>query len=110
VFTITDKAAEMAKLFMVEEDKEGWGLRIYKAGESCCGPSFGLDLLKNPEAGDEVVEKDGMKVFIEKNTVESLSGMTMDYMEEGEQAGFVLNGGKAPSCGAGASDCSSCGQ
>jgi iron-sulfur cluster assembly accessory protein len=98
----------MAKQFMVDEGKEGWGLRIYKAGESCCGPSFGLDLLENPEPGDEVIEKNGLKLFVEKDTVESLAEMSMDYVEEGEQAGFILSGGKASSCGSGGSDCSSC--
>jgi iron-sulfur cluster assembly accessory protein len=109
VFRISDKAVEMAKMFMIEESKEGWGLRIYKAGESCCGPSFGLDLLENPEAGDEIVEKNGLRVFIGKDTVESLSEMSMDYMEDEDKAGFVLNGGKTSSCGSGAADCSSCG-
>jgi iron-sulfur cluster assembly accessory protein len=109
VFTITDKAAEMAKMFMIEEGKEGWGLRIFKVGQSCCGPSLGLDLLENPEDGDQIVEKNGLRVFIEKDTVAGLADMSMDYMEEGEKVGFILNGGKAPSCGSGGSDCSSCG-
>jgi iron-sulfur cluster assembly accessory protein len=109
VFTITDKAVEMAKNFMVEEGKEGWGLRIFKAGEGCCGPALGLDIQENPAEGDEVIDNNGLKVFIDKDCGESLSDMQMDYVEDGERAGFILNGGDAPSCGSSGSGCSSCG-
>jgi iron-sulfur cluster assembly accessory protein len=105
VFTITEKAAERAQFFMTQEGKQGWGMRIFQAGQSCCGPSYGIDLNENPVDGDEVVEKDGLKVFLAKDCSDSLADMQLDYYEEGDSVGFVLNGGKEPSCG----DCSSCG-
>lgn len=105
--TITDKAAEKAKAILTSEGKENWGLRIYSAGGGCCGPSYGLDLDEQPATDDEVIEKNGLRVFIDKNTMTSLSGMQLDYQESGEQEGFVLSGGAAPSCGSGG--CSSCG-
>jgi Fe-S cluster assembly iron-binding protein IscA len=55
--TITDKAAEKAKAILADEGKANWGIRIYVAGESCCGPSFGLNSVQMPE--DEIVEKTG---------------------------------------------------
>ncbi|MCL5024715.1 MAG: iron-sulfur cluster assembly accessory protein [Nitrospirae bacterium] len=104
--TISETAARKAKEILVAEGKAGWGLRIYTAGSSCCGSSYGMDIDENPGAGDEVVEKDGLKVFIDKNTLKNLSDMQIDFIEEGEKQGFVLTGGKAPSCESG---CSSCG-
>ena len=109
MFTITDKAAEMAKMFLVEEGKEGWGLRVFQSGESCCGPAFGLDIQENPAEGDEVLDNSGLRVFVDKDCGESLSEMELDYIEDGERAGFILNGGRASACGAGGTDCSSCG-
>lgn len=106
MFNITDKAAEKAKLVLSEEGKDNWGLRIYNAGEGCCGPSFGLDIDENPVAEDEIFEKAGLRVFVDKSCVESLGDMQLDYYDDGERAGFILAGGKVPSCG---SDCSSCG-
>lgn len=103
---ITDKAAEKARAILAAEGKESWGLRIYNAGGGCCGPSYGLDLDEQPATDDEVIEKNGLKVFIDKKTFASLSGMQLDYHESGEQEGFVLSGGAAPSCSSG---CSSCG-
>lgn len=106
MLTITDKAADKAKGILTIEGKEGWGLRIYTAGESCCGPSYGLDIEETPASEDEVIEKDGLKVFLDRQSLEALSGMQLDYYEDAERAGFILTGGAAPSCGSG---CSSCG-
>ncbi len=96
--TISDTAAEKTKEILSAEDKAEWGLRFYTAGTSCCGPSYGIDIVENPIDGDEVIEKNGTKFFIDKDASEKLDGMTIDFVDEGERQGFVLTGGK-PSCG-----------
>ncbi len=96
--TISDTAAEKTKEILSAEDKAEWGLRFYTAGASCCGPSYGIDIVENPIDGDEVIEKNGTKFFIDKEASEKLDGMTIDFVDEGERQGFVLTGGK-PSCG-----------
>lgn len=101
MFTITDAAAEKAKEVLETEGKADWGLRIYVAGGSCCGPSYGMDLDQNPKDGDNVVEKNGLKVFTDKETTEKLKGMEIDFVDNGQQQGFVIKGGPAPSCGSG---------
>ncbi|OGW19374.1 MAG: hypothetical protein A2077_02600 [Nitrospirae bacterium GWC2_46_6] len=106
VVTITDKAADKAVEILAAEGKDGWGLRIYSAEGGCCGPSYGLDIDEQPTADDEVIEKNGLRVFVDKNTVSVLGGMQLDYVADGEKEGFVLSGGDAPSCSSG---CSSCG-
>ncbi|HKN18575.1 MAG TPA: iron-sulfur cluster assembly accessory protein [Dissulfurispiraceae bacterium] len=105
--TITDKAAEKAKAILAAEGKDSWGLRIYSAGGGCCGPSYGLDIDEKPLSDDEIIEKDGLRVFVDRNMVGTLAGMQLDYFEDGDREGFTLSGGAAaPSCGSG---CSSCG-
>ena len=54
--TISDMAAEKSKEILTAEGKAEWGLRFYTAGSSCCGPSYGIDVVENPVDGDEVVE------------------------------------------------------
>lgn len=103
---ITDRAVEKAKEILAAEGKDSWGLRIYSAGGGCCGPSYGLDIDEKPLADDNVIEKDGLRVFVDKNTGATLAGMQLDYLEDGEREGFTLSGGAAPSCSSG---CSSCG-
>jgi iron-sulfur cluster assembly accessory protein len=105
VFTITEKAAEKAQFFMEQEGKQGWGMRIFQAGKSCCGPSYGIDLIERPSDGDEIVEKDGLKVFLDKDCISLLADMQLDYYEKGDEVGFMLNGGAEPSCG----ECNGCG-
>ncbi|MFZ5997074.1 MAG: HesB/IscA family protein [Nitrospirota bacterium] len=114
MLTITDKAAAKAKTILAAEGKDSWGLRIYSAGGGCCGPSYGLDIDERSQPDDEVLEKNGLRVFIDKNTIGNLAGMQLDYYEDGEQEGFILTGGQAPSCGPQSgggcgSGCSSCG-
>jgi iron-sulfur cluster assembly accessory protein len=114
VLTITDKAADKAREILSGEGKDTWGIRIYVAGESCCGPSYGLNLQEEQMPGDEVVEKNGLKIYIDKRTFETLSEKELDYYigEEGE--GFMFTGGVSScgsgSCGSGSgSGCNSCG-
>ncbi|MGD0885298.1 MAG: iron-sulfur cluster assembly accessory protein [Thermodesulfovibrionales bacterium] len=104
---ISDVAAEKAKEILTAEGKDSWGLRIYTAEGGCCGPSYGMDLDERPADGDEVLEKNGLRVFIDKNTSQKLSGMEIDFITDGERQGFVITGGQpSSSCGSG---CSSCG-
>lgn len=97
--TVSDTAAEKTKEILTAEKKSGWGLRFYTAGSSCCGPSYGIDIVENAVDGDEVIEKNGAKFFIEQATSEKMNGMEIHFIDEGERQGFVLTGGEAPSCG-----------
>jgi iron-sulfur cluster assembly accessory protein len=113
--TITEKAAEKAKAILEVEGKDDWGIRIFVAGESCCGPSYGLDLQEEQRPDDEIVEKNGLKVFMDKQTLGTLTGRQFDYYVGEDGEGFIFTGGVS-ACGAGGSacgtdnsGCSSCG-
>ncbi len=113
---ITDKAAEKAKTVLSSEGKADWGIRIFVAGESCCGPSYGLDLQEEQMPEDEVIEKNGLKVFMDKQTLETLTGRELDYYVGEEGEGFIFKGGVSScspggssACGSDSSGCSSCG-
>ncbi len=103
--TITDKAVEKVKTILDAEGKSSWGLRIYNAGKGCCGPSYGLDINETPLADDETIEQNGLKIFVDKKIAAGLSGMKLDYYDDGEQAGFLFTGGSASSCCPGSSSC-----
>jgi iron-sulfur cluster assembly accessory protein len=107
MLTITDLAAEKAKEILKSEGKEEWGLRIFIAGGSCCGPAYGMDVDENPKEGDNITEKNGLRVFADRETSEKLSGMQMDFHDDGRNQGFVIKseGGGPPSCGCGSDTC-----
>ena len=106
---ISDKAAEKALEILKAEGKEGWGLRLFmQGGGGCCGPSFGLDIDEKASEGDQTIEKNGLKVFVDKEAVPGLDDKEVDYIVTERGEGFVINGGEAPSGGC-SSGCSSCG-
>ncbi|MEW6054147.1 MAG: iron-sulfur cluster assembly accessory protein [Nitrospirota bacterium] len=113
--TITDKAAEKAKAVLANEGKADWGIKIFVAGQSCCGPSYGLDLQEKKMPHDEVVEKNGLRIYMDKQTLDTLEGRELDYYVGEEGEGFIFTGGVsscnpgASGCGTDNSGCSSCG-
>jgi len=55
-----------------------------------------MDIAKGAEDGDETLEKDGLKVFLEKKAHSLLSKATMDFVDE---QGFVITGvHQSPCC------------
>lgn len=109
MFTITDEAAEKVKEVLEAEGKSDWGLRILIAGSSCCGPSYAMDLEKDSRDGDEIIEKNGLKVFADQDTYGKLKGMKMDFIDDGQSQGFVIKmegpDAAPPSCGCSSGSC-----
>ncbi|MCX5718326.1 MAG: iron-sulfur cluster assembly accessory protein [Nitrospirae bacterium] len=105
MITISDAAAEKAKQILTAEEKAEWGLRVYATGGGCGGLSYGMDIDEKPGDNDDVMEKNGLKVFVDKDTSKKLEGMNIDFIDDGEKQGFVITGGSAPSCGP---SCTSC--
>lgn len=106
--TISDTAVEKGKQILSAEGKSDWGLRLYAAGSSCCGPSFGMDISEHPVEEDEVIDKNGFKLFIDKTASEKLNGMEIHFAEDKEKSGFVIRGNQQSSCDP-SSGCSTCG-
>jgi len=103
--TISEKAAEKALAILAEEGKDEWGIKIFVAGESCCGLTYGLNFQEEKLPEDEVIEKDGLKIFVDKKLLTYLSGAQLDYYAGDEGEGFVFKG-VSSSCSSG---CDSCG-
>ncbi len=56
-----------------------------------------MDIAKAAQAGDATLEKNGLKVFLERRASDMLMNTTIDFMEG---QGFVLTGMKQESsCG-----------
>jgi len=104
--TVSDAAAAKTKEILEAEGKGDCGLRFTTAGSSCCGPSYSIDIVEKPGDGDEIIEKNGARFYIEQTTLASIKGMEIDFVDDGQRQGFVFTGGQAPSCSSGG--CSSC--
>jgi iron-sulfur cluster insertion protein len=100
--TLTSSAAEHLKELVAEEGP-GAGLRLQVIPGGCSGFEYALSL-GAPEDGDEVIEDAGATVIVDRFSVPYLLGAQVDYEENFQGAGFVINNPNASaSCGCGKS-------
>lgn len=95
---VTDTAVKEFKKFISESNANGAGIRVFATGGGCCGPSYGLDVSEKENNGDKVVEKDGLKIFVDPGVADALDGATLDYIEDGPRKGFTILGLQQSGC------------
>ena len=102
---LTDKAVETVQGFMDEQGAvDGAGLRVAVLPGGCSGFQYGLNIEDAPEEDDEVLEMDGVRVFVDPFSAQYLEGVEIDYVTSMMGSGFSFrnpnaNGG----CGCGSS-------
>jgi len=103
--TMTDTAAKKVSELRLEEGKPEWGLRIRIVGGGCSGMSYELGWDDVATAGDNVVELNGVKVFVDSHSAPYLQGSEIDYVDNNMMgAGFAIkNPNVKSSCGCGQS-------
>ena len=101
---LTDRAVDKVKQLMLKENKEGHGLRVAVQGGGCSGFQYGLTYEKEKKENDQVLEFDGLKVYVDAMSLLYLEEVTIDYVDGLSGAGFKIENPKATgSCGCGAS-------
>ena len=104
MITLTEKAGVKLKEILEAEKKDGYGLRINVQGGGCSGFQYGMTFEEAALDGDQVVETNGVKVFIDSQSATLLSGIQVDYVDSVDGAGFaILNPNAKSSCGCGKS-------
>jgi iron-sulfur cluster assembly protein len=99
---ITEAAARKVTDVLRQQNKLGYGLRIYVRGGGCSGLTYGLSLEKEPEPNDLVVEQNGIKVFVDGFSAEYIKGSVVDYVESFQASGFKIDNPNAvQTCGCG---------
>lgn len=102
--TITDAAAEKVKELMKKEGQEKAALRIEVIPGGCSGMSYDFSFDDKQRADDIVVEKNGLKVFVDEASMEYIGGSVVNYVETLHEAGFKIENPNAKSsCGCGSS-------
>ncbi len=102
---LTDAAANEVRKFM-EAENAGTeaGLRIRVVPGGCSGFSYSMQIEDAPRPGDDVIEKQGLKVFIDKFSRQYLEGVEVDFVNSVMGSGFTFNNPNATgSCGCGSS-------
>ena len=102
---VTPKAVKEIKKLM-EENKipANYGLRVGVKGGGCSGLTYTLGFDPDERTGDTVIEKDGVKLFIDMKSFLYLSGTEIDFTDGLTGKGFVFNNPQAvKTCGCGSS-------
>ncbi len=89
---ITDSAVKEFKKLIDESKAQDSVVRVFASGGGCCGPSYGVDIVEKSAEGDTLIEKEGLKVFIDASSAEGLDSATIDYIEAGPDKGFTILG------------------
>jgi iron-sulfur cluster assembly accessory protein len=104
VVSLTDAAAFKLRELTKEEANPDIGLRVYVYSGGCSGYRYGMMLEDAPTAEDKVLEANGVKVYVDGNSVSLLSGSQIDYVDTLMGAGFTVNNPNAvAACGCGSS-------
>lgn len=99
---LTPEAVKMVTSLLEQKQVPDYGLRVFVSGGGCSGMQYGMALEEEPRAYDNVVEQDGVKVFIDPTSMMYLSGSTIDYIDNLMGGGFHIENPNAVStCGCG---------
>jgi iron-sulfur cluster assembly accessory protein len=103
--TFTAKAVEMVLAAIEQEGLTGAGIRVGVAGGGCSGFQYTMDFEKEQRDGDVVVEQGGgLKLYVDPMSAMYLQGVTVDYVQGLQGAGFkFVNPNAKNTCGCGSS-------
>ena len=107
MLAITDRAVTAAQRALTDAEEPAVGIRITAESAGCHGARYSLELEDCAGEGDQVIEFGGLKVFVEASILSGLEGVSLDFVADGDDAGFVFNnpnkrrGGGGGGCGCG---------
>lgn len=102
---ITEAATNEVKKF-IEAESAGpeAGLRIRVVPGGCSGFSYSMQIEDGPRQGDDIVNQDGLRVFVDMFSRQYLEGVQVDYVNSVMGSGFTFSNPNATgSCGCGSS-------
>ncbi|MCD2176898.1 Fe-S cluster assembly scaffold SufA [Rhizobium sp. C1] len=104
VMTLTEAAAGRVREIVENSGAEAQGLRVSIRKGGCAGMEYAVDLVSEPNAKDDFIERDGAKVWIDPAAVLYLLGTQMDFETTKLRSGFVFNNpNQTSACGCGES-------
>ena len=80
------------------------GLRVFIAGGGCSGMQYGMALESQSQDMDQVLDVNGIKLYVDPTSAEYLYGATIDYEDNLMSGGFrIENPNAASTCRCGQS-------
>ena len=100
---ITENAVNKVKDLLIKKEKQS-ALRVKVTSGGCAGQQYNFEFSDEKNEDDQEIEIDGVKFFIDKESMEQLKGSKIDYVDGLTGAGFKISNPNAKStCGCGQS-------
>lgn len=102
MISLSDSAHSAIQRLVKDSRHGATGLRIMVDHGGCAGLKYLLGLERTAQAGDEIVDCDGVSLFVDHASLPMLRGLRIDFVEAVEGSGFVFdnpNAGSLCSCG-----------
>jgi iron-sulfur cluster assembly protein len=97
MINLTDSALNAVRSAIDGADEPVGGLRIMVETGGCAGYKYLMGLVNEATPDDTVVERDGVKVFVDMKSHELLAGATIDFVVAIEGSGFTFENPNATS-------------
>lgn len=92
MLTLTDNATTIATNIVAQQSEDpDAGLRIHSSSADPAEPRFAVSIAPAPQPGDDVVEGDSVRVFLQHEASEALSDKVLDAsVDEQGAVSFAL--------------------
>ena len=103
---VSESAAEEIRKFMSSEEglPATAGLRVRVVPGGCSGFQYSLNIEEESRANDQVIESNGVRMFVDMFSAQYLNGVEIDYVSSVMGQGFAFKNPNATgSCGCGTS-------
>ena len=89
--SLTDAAAGKLRELTAAETSPEIGLRVYVYSGGCSGFKYGMMIEDAPTPEDQILEANGVKVYVDGKSIDLLRGAQIDYVDTLMGAGFTVN-------------------
>ena len=104
VMKLTDAAADSVKAIVDNAGGDARGLRVGIKKGGCAGMEYSIDLVTEANAKDDLIERNGARVWVAPEAVLYLLGTEMDFEVTTLRSGFTFhNPNQTSACGCGES-------
>ncbi|EJC66559.1 Fe-S cluster assembly scaffold SufA [Rhizobium leguminosarum] len=104
IMSMTDGAAARVKAIVENSGSDAKGVRVGIKKGGCAGMEYTIDLVTEPNAKDDLIERDGAKVWVEPSAALYLLGTEMGFETTTLRSGFTFtNPNQTSACGCGES-------
>lgn len=104
ILTLTDKAKTYLNEMISQQTGQEVGLKIAVVPGGCAGFKYFMDFQNKPDPGDQEIQVEGIKIFIDQTSIDYLKGSSLDYIQSLQGSQLKVNNPNAKgSCGCGKS-------